>query len=385
MKKNKFLKLISVVFFLVPLHLFAQQQEQDITGLWKGSLYDDTTQQYIPYEIAVSNDNGKLTGYSYASFKGDKGDEIGIKTIKLKRQKDKIIIEDVDLIDNSYSMVPPKNVRKLIILTITVKDSILIMSGKWRTNWTKQYHPVTGTIEIQRKNDLWKQEPLMKKLDSMKLSNTLSFNPPEKKEEPVALVKPKEKIAPKKTTEVAAAEKPQKKVKKAAPVVTASDDSTKVVAVAKPVKKEKKSESAVVAKEKKTEKKKTEPVIIPAAAEAAKRTTQVIQSIFYKTDSLVFTLYDNGVVDGDTVSILMDKDLIFSKQGLSEKPVSKTVYTKDAPDSILLTLYAENLGSIPPNTGLLIIYDGKKRYEVFFSADLQTNAAIVLRRKKEDN
>jgi hypothetical protein len=48
-------------------------------------------------------------------------------------------------------------------------------------------------------------------------------------------------------------------------------------------------------------------------------------------------------------------------------------------------MYAENLGSIPPNTGLLIIMDGEKRYEVRFSADLKTNAAILLRRRKTDH
>jgi hypothetical protein len=48
-----------------------------------------------------------------------------------------------------------------------------------------------------------------------------------------------------------------------------------------------------------------------------------------------------------------------------------------------LVMYAESLGSIPPNTGLLVIRDGKQLYEVRFSGDLQKNAAIVFNRKKE--
>jgi hypothetical protein len=51
-------------------------------------------------------------------------------------------------------------------------------------------------------------------------------------------------------------------------------------------------------------------------------------------------------------------------------------------DSIILVLYAENLGKYPPNTGLLVIHDGDDVYQVRFSADLQTNAAVILRRKK---
>jgi hypothetical protein len=48
-----------------------------------------------------------------------------------------------------------------------------------------------------------------------------------------------------------------------------------------------------------------------------------------------------------------------------------------------LVLFAENLGTIPPNTGLLTIRDGDDIYQVRFSADLQKNATIVLRRKKD--
>jgi hypothetical protein len=34
-------------------------------------------------------------------------------------------------------------------------------------------------------------------------------------------------------------------------------------------------------------------------------------------------------------------------------------------------MYAENLGSIAPNTGLLVVKDGSNQYEVRFSGDLQ--------------
>ena len=41
-----------------------------------------------------------------------------------------------------------------------------------------------------------------------------------------------------------------------------------------------------------------------------------------------------------------------------------------------LVLYAENLGSIPPNTALMIITDGTNRYEVRLSSDLKNNASV---------
>ncbi len=81
----------------------------------------------------------------------------------------------------------------------------------------------------------------------------------------------------------------------------------------------------------------------------------------------------------------MNGSIIFSKQGLTTKANSKTIYTGiGTTDSIMLVMYAENLGTIPPNTGLLMVQDGEAVYYVRFSADLKTNAAILLSRKKNE-
>jgi hypothetical protein len=40
-------------------------------------------------------------------------------------------------------------------------------------------------------------------------------------------------------------------------------------------------------------------------------------------------------------------------------------------------MVAENLGSIPPNTSLMIVTAGTKRYEVFISSSEQKNAKVV--------
>jgi hypothetical protein len=115
----------------------------------------------------------------------------------------------------------------------------------------------------------------------------------------------------------------------------------------------------------------------------ATRKTNTMQDVYFKGDSLVLALYDNGIVDGDTVSVFLNGENIFSRQKLKEYATKKTIYiTRDMPDSLELVLFAENLGTIPPNTGLLTIRDGDDLYQVRFSADLNTNAAVVLRRRK---
>jgi hypothetical protein len=125
------------------------------------------------------------------------------------------------------------------------------------------------------------------------------------------------------------------------------------------------------------------PVNLAPAANVNMLKTVLQQTVYFSSDSLLLTLYDNGEVDGDTVSVLMNGELIIAKQGLSTTAAKKTIYIPASTDRVELVMYAESLGSIPPNTGLLVIRDGKDLYEIRFSGDLQKNASIVFNRKKE--
>ncbi|MGH2648677.1 MAG: hypothetical protein ACRDE8_13965, partial [Ginsengibacter sp.] len=121
-----------------------------------------------------------------------------------------------------------------------------------------------------------------------------------------------------------------------------------------------------------------------AAANISSRKIEAIQSVEIKSDSLLLTLYDNGEIDGDTVSVILNGKVIMPMQGLTANGINKTIYiTPEMGDSIVLIMYAENLGSIPPNTGLLIVHDGDARHEIRFTGDLQKNSAIILKRKKK--
>jgi len=102
----------------------------------------------------------------------------------------------------------------------------------------------------------------------------------------------------------------------------------------------------------------------------------------FRSDSLLIALYDNGEIDGDTVSVLLNGEIFISKQCLKTTAIKKTIMIPAGVDELSLVLYAENLGKYPPNTGLLMIYDGDERQQVHFSADLSKNAAVVFRRKK---
>ncbi|MEP7236362.1 MAG: hypothetical protein ABI685_00790 [Ferruginibacter sp.] len=88
-------------------------------------------------------------------------------------------------------------------------------------------------------------------------------------------------------------------------------------------------------------------------------------------------IYDNAVIDGDLVSILYNGKLLLSHQLLSEKAIELNIELDENQTRHEIILFAENLGSIPPNTALVVVTAGEKRYELFASASLEENAILV--------
>jgi hypothetical protein len=115
----------------------------------------------------------------------------------------------------------------------------------------------------------------------------------------------------------------------------------------------------------------------------AGRKSEFSQVVDFKSDSLVLSLYDNGEIDGDTVSVIMNGETIMAKQGLKASAIKKTIYINPGhQEDFTLVLFADNLGKYPPNTGLLVVHDGEDIYHLRFSSDFQKSTGIVFRRKK---
>jgi len=333
------MKIFLLILFL-PFKLFAQ----DIAGVWTGFL--QTTGSEVPYELAISETKDKLSGYSLTIFTFNGIDNAGIKSMKLKNKNGTLTIEDDELIYNDYS-TPPKRVKLSGTLFLQIKDSVMILNGTFSTRTidfrSTDQTSFKGIIRLQKKNN-FTQTKLISKLAEMNLLNSLSFIKPNLKEKEIVSVPVNE----------------SKRLQ-----VKQKETTIKTIA----------------------QKEKEKPLAKPAvsnitAADLAKRKTEIIRNVFFKSDSLVINLYDNGQIDGDTVSVILNGKVIIAKQGLTAKAVTTTIYvTRDLGDSLELIMYAENLGLIPPNTGLLTLVDGDDRYDIRFSGDFQRNSAIILKRR----
>jgi hypothetical protein len=473
------------IVLLFPIHAFTQ----DISGVWKGHLYNDTTKQFMPYELAINADNEKLNAYSYTVFLLDSFKNIGIKTIKLKDIDGKYFLEDDKLIFNNYKEPPAKGVRMYAQLSYSKNDTSEILSGSWSTNRTKDYNPLTGSLLLKKANNE-KETAIVHKLDEIGLAKKLSFLKEEEQKKPeissvavnekshasknvppvldsenakiVALnanknqpkiideavkkeengllaVNEKNKESNKQKNQLPVKEE-NKKVIESGNLVSKKDssDSLKNV-VAINEKNNKKSAASVNQTNQKSQEKvspeqnkkskseeelkqiatankqkieknielpkkemdqpenKKLPIKIdavvkvqipetPPAAQIATRKIETIRTVDISKDSLVLSLFDNGVVDGDTVTVLVNGKVVWPKVALREQSVNKTIYlTPEMGDSISVVMYAENLGTIAPNTGLLVVREGGKDHEIRFSGDLKKNSAIILKRKRQED
>lgn len=108
------------------------------------------------------------------------------------------------------------------------------------------------------------------------------------------------------------------------------------------------------------------------------REKELVQTITIDTSQVKIDLYDNAEIDDDTVSVFLNNTLLLYKKRLTDKPLSLTIDAVPGTDYELM-MYAENLGKIPPNTSLMIITAGKKRYEMRLSSSEQKNAVVRFR------
>lgn len=108
------------------------------------------------------------------------------------------------------------------------------------------------------------------------------------------------------------------------------------------------------------------------------RANLLIKKIETEETNLLIEVYDNGEIDGDTVTIYHNNQLLVAHAGLSAKPITlKIKVDKEHPHHELI-MVADNLGSIPPNTSLMVLTANKKRYEIFISSSEQKNAKIII-------
>lgn len=106
------------------------------------------------------------------------------------------------------------------------------------------------------------------------------------------------------------------------------------------------------------------------------------REIEVNSDSIRVDVYDNGEIDGDMISVFYNKQLILYNQKLTHKSIQIDLTLDHNREYNELSMFAENLGMTPPNTALMVIYDGKEKINVPISANLENNGTLRIKKKK---
>jgi hypothetical protein len=101
--------------------------------------------------------------------------------------------------------------------------------------------------------------------------------------------------------------------------------------------------------------------------------------VFTYADSVTVEIFDSGIHDKDSVSVIYNRTLVVDKHELKvNKPIKFKVRVDKERRNNEMVIVAENLGTYPPNTAVMIITDKfGKHEEIMLSTDLTTNEVVI--------
>ncbi len=125
------------------------------------------------------------------------------------------------------------------------------------------------------------------------------------------------------------------------------------------------------------------PVVEPAPSIEEKFVTRkkiVTTDITVGGEFIELRFYDNAQVDGDSISLFLNGNLLFQHIRLTEQAYTIRIPVADLQETNELTMVAENLGTIPPNTSYMVAETGGKRFEAKLASTENSSAVILLRK-----
>lgn len=122
-----------------------------------------------------------------------------------------------------------------------------------------------------------------------------------------------------------------------------------------------------------------EPVAVAPLTNEEKftrRSRKLMQEITISGDSVELHFYDNAEIDGDSIAIFLNNKLLYEHVRLTDKPYTIKLAVTGLQPTNELVMVAENLGSIPPNTSLMVAEIDGKRYEARLESTEYSSAVI---------
>lgn len=344
---------MKIFYTLTFLFFFSALSAQNFNGQWKGGFRETSTgyagmaDNGIDYVLELQAKGADVTGYSYTYFRegGKRYFTICRVTGSVNRASRDILVTEVERV--KYN-TPPNfmncfQTHKLHYEKVASDSEVL--RGSWVPAPDQSGNCGYGTTLLSRR--------VIRKLPM----GIASAKKPASKPDAPRVTTPS-KSQPSQKPPVAKAEP-----RKEQPSITKTQ-------VDKPT--ERAQEKPVITEE---------PVTVTPLPEFKNRRKDIIRTIPIESGTFNVDFYDNGEIDGDSISVFYNGKVILSHKKLTDKPLSLKLNV-DKPGENVITMYAENLGTIPPNTALMIVTDGDKRYEVRITSDTEKSGSVIFVHKQ---
>ena len=355
---------------------------QDLTGIWRGHFRGNETPERLAgnnddrykmeVQIAQTKNHFEAVTYSYKSYefygKADAMVTLNVSTKKVLLKEGKLL--EVRALRGGacpmtcflkYSKLGNDEYLQGTYYSTSEKDSS-IDCGK-------------GTIFLHRVTESeFHKEPFLEKREKELLALKKAGPPVEK---PAVAAAP---VPPVKKAETAKAVP--------APSGTAKKSPSKTPPSEKPAVAQKKSSQIHPEQSQNTRDNVIEiphttlPANVPFVLKS--RTNELLKTLTVSNSSIELRIYDDGAIDNDTVSVYYDNILIVSRARLTDQPIILHIKVEPSEYPHQLVMVAENLGDIPPNTSLLVVKDGEKRYEERIISTEQKNVQLNFINKKTE-
>ncbi len=367
---------------------------QDLTGIWRGYFLQKDFDIYsgkfredrYKYEVQINNlKNNGVEGVTFSYKTTIFYGKAGMQGVYKKQNKSLVLSEN-----------------KMIELKMSSQSQACLMtcyldykkSGKTETltgtytsfNNTENSDCGSGTVYLEKVTTTdFVKEPFLLKKEAPKTAKTSPNTTSPKVKEPIAKKPlPKTIIKPEtKKPEIVRGQTKKPLLKPGAEGFIVSNNEKKnstqqkqEITIIDTVQKNKPTEKIAEINIEKELPKEIKTVDTPLILKT--RINQLAKTLVVDNKDVRIDFYDNGEIDNDTISVYHNNVAVINKGKLSNTPITLEIKLSEQNPLYELITVAENLGVVPPNTALMVITAGKKRYEIVITSDNSQNAKVII-------
>ena len=362
-----------LVTILMSLCFIGTTQGQDLTGNWSGYFIpnSDVNGTIIPYEIEIVESTAhKISAITHSFLHNNitvKANASGLHSTATHL---------VSIQETSFDNLKLGNNLQACLMTnyleySSIRDREMLQGTYVSKNSKTGTDCGGGKVYLERTKEIQSQLVPSDNLNKQTTSIANTNKPKAKLATPVKLVKTAIKKAPIITNNKIAETTLVKTTPPINDVVVAGQENKNTIILTEVEKSPEALKTTIEEEKFKKNKLKVLPWVLVG------RENKLVKKIVTNNSKISIDLYDNGTIDNDTILVFDNTELIASKRRLSYKAIHLDFEFSESNNEHEVIIVAHNMGTVPPNTALVVFKDGNLRQEYFITTTDKVNAKFI--------